>query len=146
MSPDHAATPDRPLVRRLLSRKGALLLFRNTIVSNGVFAFDMALLWLLVARFAMDKTLAVTLAFIAANSLHYVFGRGWIFRGTDRGVAEGYVLFLVNAGVGLILTVGLFAILTTFSPLDYRIARVLVSIVAGLVVFVLNAVFNFRQL
>lgn len=122
------------------------MLARNTVVSCGAFAFDLALLWLLVEQFAMEKVLAAALAFVAATSLHYAFGRTWIFRGTDRPVGTGYIYFLVNAGVGLVITIALFAALIRWTPINYLVARTLVSIVAGLAVFLLNAVLNFRRL
>ena len=132
-------------MRRLLSRHAATLLARNTIVSCGIFAFDIALLWVLV-QLGMGKVAAAALAFIVANSIHYAFGRGWIFKGTDRGVAEGYVYFLINAGIGLVITIGLFAAMIRWTPINYLVARVLVSVVSGLTVFLLNAVLNFRRL
>jgi hypothetical protein len=55
------------------------------------------------------------------------------------------VLFLLNAGVGLAVTMVLYALLLAYTPLDYLVARVIVSVFAGLVVFVLNAVLNFRR-
>ena len=130
---------------RLLSRHAATLLARNTIVSCGIFAFDIALLWVLV-QMGMGKVAAAALAFVVANSLHYAFGRGWIFKGTDRGVAEGYVYFLINAGIGLMITISLFAAMIRWTPINYLVARVLVSVVSGLTVFLLNAVLNFRRL
>lgn len=136
----------RGLIARLTSRAAGAMLVRNTIVSCVAFGFDLALLWAMVTWAGMDKLLAAALGFIAANTLHYVLGRTWIFRGTDRGVAAGYVFFLVNAGVGLALTVGLYALFLRYTTIEYLVARVLVSIVAGLVVFVLNAVLNFRRL
>jgi len=122
------------------------MLARNTVVSCGVFAFDLTLLWVLVAWYGMDKVAAAAAAFIAANSLHYVLGRTWIFRGTDRHVATGYLYFLVNAGIGLAITLILFAALIRWTPINYLVARTLVSVVAGLAVFLLNAVLNFRRL
>jgi putative flippase GtrA len=122
------------------------MLARNTVVSCGVFAFDLALLWLLVEQGGMGKVVAAVIAFVVANSLHYGFGRSWIFRGTDRAVASGYFYFLVNAAIGLAITIGLFAAMIRWTSVNYLVARVLVSVVAGLTVFVLNAVFNFRRL
>ena len=122
------------------------MLARNTVVSCGIFAFDIALLWVLVEVGGMGKIVAAIVAFIVANSLHYGFGRSWIFRGTDRAFASGYFYFLVNAGVGLLITISLFAAMIRWTPINYLVARVLVSVVAGLTVFVLNAVFNFRRL
>ena len=122
------------------------MLARNTVVSCGIFAFDIALLWVLVEVGGMGKIAAAIVAFVVANSLHYAFGRSWIFRGTDRAFASGYFYFLVNAGVGLLITISLFAAMIRWTPINYLVARVLVSVVAGLTVFVLNAVFNFRRL
>jgi putative flippase GtrA len=122
------------------------MLARNTLVSCGIFAFDIALLWVLVEQGGVGKVAAAVLAFIVANSLHYGFGRSWIFRGTDRAFASGYFYFLVNAGIGLVITISLFAAMIRWTPVNYLVARVLVSVVAGLTVFVLNAVFNFRRI
>lgn len=122
------------------------MLARNTVVSCGVFAFDLALLWALVEKAGMGKIAAAVVAFIVANSIHYGLGRSWIFRGTDRALAAGYFYFLVNAGIGLVITIGLFAAMIRWTPINYLIARVLVSLVAGLIVFVLNAMLNFRRL
>jgi putative flippase GtrA len=131
---------------RLLSRNAAVLLTRNTIVSCFIFAFDLALLWLLVRYLGIDKLSAAAIAFIAANSIHYAFGRSWIFRGTEREVASGYVYFLINAGIGLVVTMGLYAAFIAWTPIDYLVARVIVSVFSGLTVFLLNAVLNFRRL
>jgi putative flippase GtrA len=140
------AAPPAGLVARLLSRKAGAMLVRNTIVSCGAFAFDLALLWALVRWADMGKLPAAAIGFIAANTLHYALGRSWIFRGTDRGVASGYVYFLVNAAVGLAVTMVLYAAVLRFTSIDYLVARVIVSVFAGLTVFVLNAVLNFRRL
>ena len=141
-----AGRDGRSWVSRLISRKAGWMLVRNTVVSCGVFAFDLALLWALVQFLGMDKVLAAALAFIAANTIHYGFGRTWIFRGTERGVASGYAYFLINAGVGLVITIGLFAAMLRWTPINYLVARTLVSVVAGLAVFLLNAILNFRRL
>lgn len=130
----------------MFSRHAAHLLARNTIVSCGIFAFDIALLWALVEYVGMAKVAAAALAFVIANSIHYAFGRGWIFRGTDRAVAAGYVYFLINAAIGLVITVTLFAVLIRLTPMNYLVARILVSVVSGLTVFLLNAILNFRRL
>ena len=129
---------------RLFSWNAAVQLFRNTIVSAFIFAIDLALLWLLVEQAGMEKVLAAAVAFVIANSLHYGFGRWWIFRGTERKAVEGYVYFLANAGIGMVITLALFAAFVAVLPAYYLIGRVLVSVVSGLTVFVLNAVLNFR--
>jgi putative flippase GtrA len=132
-------------VDRLLSRRGAVLLYRNTIVSIGVFSLGLGLLWLLVDEFGMAKLPAAAISFIAANTVHYVFGRTWIYRGTQRKVVAGYAYFIVNAIVGLVVTLALFAGFLALG-MHYIPARIVTSMFAGLVLFVLNAVLNFRSL
>ncbi|MDB5686563.1 MAG: hypothetical protein JWR77_1152 [Rhizorhabdus sp.] len=122
------------------------MLVRNTVVSCLAFGFDIVLLWALVRLAGMGKLEAAALGFLAANTLHYVLGRSWIFRGTERGVADGYVYFLINAGIGLFVTITLYAAFLRFTPMDYITARILVSVFAGLAVFLLNALLNFRRL
>ena len=133
------------LGRRLFSRRSAVLFGRNTVVSCGVFLLGLALLWTAVERFGVAKVPAAALSFLVSNSIHYVFGRTWIYRGTTRKVASGYGYFLVNATVGLAITVGLFAAFVELG-LHYLLARVVASIFAGLALVVLNAVLNFKSL
>lgn len=129
--------------RMITFRTGAMLL-RNTVVSTSVFVIGLILLWVLVEFGGMDEVIAAGIGFLTANSIHYALGREWIFRGTDRAVSSGYALFLVNGGIGLGLTMTLYAALLELTAIDYLVARVLVSVIVGLVVFVLNAVWNFR--
>lgn len=138
--------PQGDWARRLWSRNAALLLGRNTVVSVAVFLVGLALLWLLVEVGRVDKLLATAFSFVAATSLHYGFGRTWIYRGTARAVVPGYGYFLVNALIGLAITLVLFDALTRYTPVHYLLARVIVSVVAGLAMFLLNASLNFRRL
>ena len=140
------AEPDPPgLLSRLLTWRVARMLGRNTVVSCIVFVLGLGVLYVLVDWGGFPEVPAAGIGFLAANSLHYVFGRAWIFHGTERGPASGYVLFLLNASAGLAVTMVLYALLLAYTPLDYLVARVIVSVFAGLVVFVLNAVLNFRR-
>lgn len=138
--------PKGNLLTRLFKMRVGWMLMRNTVVSTAVFVvFGLGLLWLLVERARIDTVIATGLSFVAANTMHYVLGRTWIFRGTIRAVASGYAYFLVNGAIGLALTMGLMALLIATTPIDYLVARVAVSVVAGLTIFVLNAVWNFRR-
>lgn len=139
----HTAGPR--LIARLTTRRTGAMLVRNTIVSTFAFLLGLLVLWVLVQRGGVNAVLATAISFLAANSLHYALGRAWIFRGTDRGVRAGYLLFLINSGVGMAITVTLFAALLHFTAIHYLAARVIVSVFAGLAMFVLNAVLNFRQ-
>lgn len=130
---------------RLLTRRTGGMLLRNTIVGTFVFLVGLGVLWGLVEWGKMGAVPAAAIGFLVSNSLHYVLGRTWIFRGTDRGVGAGYLFFLINAGLGMAITILLFAALLEWTPIHYLVARVIVSVFAGLAMFVLNAVLNFRQ-
>ena len=134
------------LARRLWSRNAAVLLARNTVVSCLVFAIGLALLWALVERWGVAKLTAAAAGFLVSNSIHYAFGRAWIYRGTERRVAPGYAFFLLNAGIGLVITLALFAAFLRWTSIHYLVARVVVSVFAGLAMFLLNAMLNFKRL
>jgi putative flippase GtrA len=131
---------------RLWSRNAAVLLGRNTAVSTAVFLLGLLLLWLLVEFAHADKLAATGATFLIANSLHYGLGRSWIYRGTERRIVPGYGFFLVNACIGLAVTLVLFDALVRFTPIHYLAARIIVSVFAGLTMFLLNAALNFRRL
>jgi putative flippase GtrA len=139
------AEPRGNLLDRLLSFRVAAMLWRNTVVSCVVFVIGLGVLYALVEYTRVPEVPAGGIGFLVANTLHYVLGRSWIFPGSDRGKTTGYALFLLNALVGLAVTMGLFALFLRYTSLHYMFARVLVSVFAGLVVFMLNAVFNFRR-
>lgn len=141
-----ASTPSSGDKAGLFSRATGAMLVRNTAISCLIFAINIALLYALVERGGMSPLPAAVLAFIVANSFQYVLARKWVFRGTDRGVASGYAYALINAGLGLAVTIALYAVVIRFTAIDYMTGRVLVSLVAGLVVFVLNATFNFGRI
>ena len=141
-----AALRERSWAARLWSRNAAVLLGRNTVVSIVMFLGGLVLLWLLVEYGGVGAVLATGMTFLVATSLHYALGRTWIYRGTERKVLPGYGLFLANALMGLVVTVALFALLMELTPLHYLVARTLVSIIAGLAMFLSNAILNFKRL
>lgn len=129
---------------RLFSLRIGAMLARNTVVSCFVFGIGLVVLWTLV-QYGIDKVVAAGAGFIVANTAHYALGRSWIFRGSARALHTGYALFLINSGIGLLITVALYALLLRVTQMNYLVARAVVSLFSGLVVFVLNAVLNFRQ-
>lgn len=139
------STGARAFSARLFSRDTGGMLLRNSVVSCTVFAVGLLALWLLVDGLGMSRMIALVLSLLLSNSLHYILGRTWIFPGSERGVATGYLLFLINAGIGILITMALFAALTRWTAIHYLVIRIFVSLVAGLAIFLLNAVFTFRR-
>lgn len=122
------------------------MLVRNTVASTIAFLLDLAILASLVELAGFDHVPAAMVAFIVPLIVFYFLQREWVFPGTHRGVASGFVYFLINMAIGFAAMIGVFWTLLEVTDLHYIIARVLASVVYGLVVFVLNGVFNFKQL
>ena len=144
-----AAMSDLSIPGRKPSRSGgshrlARIFGRNTAASILAFGFDVALLWIGVEYLGLPPLPTAAVAFMIAMSLHYVLARIWVFPNAERGLASGYLYFLVNAGVGLVVTLAAFWALTEWTEIHYLIARVIASVAAGILVFGLNAVFNFK--
>ena len=129
----------------MLSHRALVLLVRNTVVSCGAFGVGLVVLWLLVEEAGANKLLAGAASFITANSLHYLFGRTWIYRGTKRQAASGYAFFLINGLIGMVVTLAMYGGLMVLG-MDYMVARIVTSLFAGLLMFLLNAFLNFRML
>lgn len=121
-----------------------VMLWRNSVVSCAAFVMSISILWALVTS-GLTEIWSAAIGFIAANSLHYFLGRSWIFKGAARSWSAGYAFFLSNAVVGLTVTLLLYAAFLNFTSVNYLIARVIVSLVAGLLVFLLNGMLNFKQ-
>ena len=130
---------------RFLNRRVGAMLLRNTVSSSLSFLVSIGVLWLLVTYADMDEVLAAAIGFVTAQSAHYELARGWIFPESARAVGTGYVIFLANAGLGMAITVSLYALLLDWTGMNYLVARVLVSVVAGLAMFLSNATLNFRK-
>ena len=133
------------MIDRFFNRRVGGMLVRNTVSSTLSFGLSIGVLWLLVTYARMNEVLAAAIGFGAAQTAHYALARGWIFPNSDRAVASGYVIFLLNAGLGMAITVGLYAALLQWTSMNYLVARVLVSVFAGLAMFVANATVNFRR-
>ena len=101
---------------RFFNRRVGGMLWRNTVVSTSVFFVGLGALWALVEYAGMDEVVAAGVGFLIANTLHYLLGRYWIFAGSQRKLASGYAIFLVNAGVGLAVTVALFWLFSHSDP------------------------------
>jgi putative flippase GtrA len=133
-------------IQRISSRNAAALLGRNTVVSIAVFLLGLGLLWLLVEIWSVDKIVATGVSFLIATTLHYALGRTWIYKGTERKIIPGYAYFVASALGGLAITLILFDAFLRYTSVHYILARVIVSLLAGLAMFLMNAMVNFRRL
>lgn len=119
---------------------------KNTVASTLAFLLDLAILWSLVELAGFPRVPAAIVAFAVPMVLFYILEREWVFPGTKRGVASGFVYFMINIGIGFVVMLAVFWGLLLVTDLHYLIARVAASVVSGIVIFILNGVFNFKQL
>ena len=125
---------------------GAKLFGRNAVASAIVFIVDVAILVTLVEFANLQYFFAAAISFLIAITIHYVLAQVWIFQESDQGLARGYAWFLLNAGIGLVITMAVLVGLVELLKLHYVVARVIASVVAGIASFFLNAIFNFKEL
>ena len=126
--------------------RGARMFGRNTIASTIAFTLDLLILWGLVEWLAVPRVLAAVIAFIVPMIVFYILSRTWVFPDSDRGIASGFVYFMVNVGIGFVVMLAVFWALLQFTGLYYLLARVAASIVSGIVIFLLNGFLNFKEL
>lgn len=119
---------------------------RHTIASTITFLLDLAILWSLVELLGIAHFPAALIAFLIPMTLAYFIEREWVFPGTRRGVVKGFVYFAINIGIGSAVMFATFWALLELVGLHYLIARVAASVVSGIVIFLLNGLFNFKQL
>jgi putative flippase GtrA len=136
----------RKMAEAVAGGRVARMFGRHTVASSIAFALDLALLWSLVELLEVAHLPAGIIAFFVPLTLFYFLSREWVFPGSRRGVVKGYAYFVLNVGIGSVLMLATFWSLMVFAGLHYVVARILASFVAGIVVFLLNGIFNFRQL
>jgi putative flippase GtrA len=132
--------------KNAVNSREARMFGRNTIASIGSFLLDLAILVALVELAGFPRVPAAAVAFVIPLIVFYFLQREWVFPGTDRGVAEGFVYFLIIMGIGFVAMLAVFWTLLEVTDLHYVLARILASFVYGIIVFVLNGIFNFKQL
>lgn len=94
-------------------------------------------LTLLVEALGVNATVANGLAFALAVQVTYWGQRLWVFQRKPAN-ALGLVRFAITAGVGLMLNVGIMAIVVDGMQLDYRIGLGLALLAVPLISFILS--------
>ena len=134
------------LGREMLDHRGIRMFGRNTVASTAAFLLDLLILWCLVELVGFPRISAAVISFLIPMALFYVLERVWVFPGSERGLASGFVYFMFNIGIGFLVMLAIFWALLQFTGIHYLIARVIASAVSGIVIFFLNGIFNFKEL
>lgn len=109
------------------------------------FGIDLLVFWLLTQYTEIHYILDTALAFIVGTSLHFLLTSRYVFRRAERSGEEAYGLFLIIAGLGLLLTSGLMYLAVDYAALPPFAARVLVGGCVGVLSFVLHKKVSFKQ-
>ena len=141
-----AGTRAKEVGAALTSGRGARMFGRHTVANTIAFLLDLAILWALVEIAGMPRMSAAVIAFLVPMVVLYVLCREWVFPQTNRGWWSGFVYFAANIGIGFLVMMAVFWSLLEFTDLHYLVARVAASAVCGIVVFLLNGIFNFKEL
>ncbi len=124
-----------PAIRRFL---------RYACVGGSTFAFDLLVLYLVTTYAGVTYYLATPGAFLVAVSCNYFISRRFVFRGTKRGHAPGYVYFIGMALIGAGVTTLGVTFMVTYTGLYFLYARILVALVVGTANYFGNLVLNFK--
>ena len=126
-----------PFVRRF---------FQYSMVGVGTYALDLCLIFIFKTFLNFPDAIAVGLGFLIAVSINFLISYIWIFKGTDRHHATGYMYFVGIAIFGLgVIVVGTLSIKTLLG-IDLYIARTIVAGIVGILNYTLNSVFNFKMI
>jgi putative flippase GtrA len=119
--------------------------YKYTFFVIPLFFIDLALLFLLIDYFDIDKMLATPLSFFTVGFFGYFLERKYIFKRKNRTYLKGfyYYLFIILSGA-VIVTFGIY-ILTDIFNIYYIISRVLVAIFSGFWDYFMNFYFNFKM-
>ena len=118
--------------------------FRYTVVGGSTFLFDLSLLWILIEKFHVYYLHAAVSGFLVAVSVNYFLSRRWVFKGSQRRLAVGYLYFLKTAVVGALATGFLMWLFCTTTHGPYLLIRIIIAAIIGTVNYLIHLYLNFR--
>ena len=106
-------------------------------------ALDFVIYIILTRVFHLYYLIAATISFIVAVTWSFTLNRSWTFK-VKRGLATQYpIFFLVNFGV-LLLNNGILYLLVDYSRVNDLLAKLLASLILGIINFTINKLWTFR--
>lgn len=119
---------------------------KYTLAGSGTFFIDVGLLYLLSRLTTIDRTYLIAASFLVGSTLNYLLCYYWVYRGTTRKRAHGYVYFLLFGIVtGVLIVIATNTLVADFG-IPLILARICVGIVVGCANFMLNTFLNFKLL
>jgi putative flippase GtrA len=116
---------------------------RYAAVGGSTFLFDLSLLWVQIEKFHFYYLHAAVSSFLIAVSVNYFLSRRWVFKGSARRLAAGYLYFLKTAVAGA-LTTGFLMWLFSTTNGNYLLIRIIIAAVIGMGNYLIHLYLNFR--
>jgi putative flippase GtrA len=118
--------------------------FRYTAVGVSTFLFDLSLLWVQVEKFHVYYLHAAVSSFLIAVSVNYFLSRRWVFKGSARRLAAGYLYFFKTAVAGAFTTGFLMWLFSTATNGNYLPIRIIIAAIIGIGNYLIHLYLNFR--
>jgi len=136
-------TDTAPAGNRLLNLR-LKRFFRYAAVGGATFLFDLSLLWILIEKFHVHYLHASVSGFLIAVSVNYSISRRWVFKGSQRRLAAGYLYFLKTAAAGAMATGFLMWLFCAATHGPYLLIRIIIAAVVGTGNYLIHLYLNFR--
>ncbi|MFH0996472.1 MAG: GtrA family protein [Pseudomonadota bacterium] len=118
--------------------------FRYTAVGCLTFLFDLLLLWIQIEKFHVYYLYAAVSSFLIAVSVNYILSRRWVFKGSARRLAAGYLYFFKTAVAGALTTGFLMWMFCHSTNESYLPIRVIIAGIIGMGNYLIHLFLNFR--
>ena len=118
--------------------------FIYTAVGGLTFLFDLSLLWIQIEKFHVYYLHAAVSSFLVAVSVNYFLSRRWVFKGSRRRLAAGYLYFLKTAAAGALTTGFLMWLFCTTTHGPYMLIRIIIAAIIGMGNYLIHLYLNFR--
>ena len=107
-------------------------------------SLEILTLFVLVHFVSVYYLIATAFAFAASDSLGFALNLRWGFKESKTGALRGYFLFISFSVMALILTLLFMKILVDVIGIYYLLARVIILVFIGTLLFLLNYIFTFK--
>ncbi len=120
-------------------------LIRFVIIGAAASLVHLAVVWYLVDQWAIKELVANVIAYIIAVQVSFWGHHSWSFSGHGGGKRKSMAKFISVSLSGLALNQLSFYLLLKFTPLDYRVALVLVLGFVAVFTFVFSKLWAFKH-
>ncbi|MBP6924211.1 MAG: GtrA family protein [Candidatus Pacebacteria bacterium] len=128
----------------IIEQRALIRFIHYSFIGAGTFAFDLLLLYIFTDVLSINYLVSVGIAFLIAVSLNYQLSRRFVFKGTTRKQAVGYLYFIIIALLGLLFVTGSMYVLVEMFGLFYLLARIIIAGLTGVWNYLINLFFNFK--